>query len=120
MNVGRVSTQKHLPNLEAIHHATVDAKPRTPAHITEFCGNVGALIVDLLQLLQRWRRSLGLLTDWVVGHHSKPAATHRKHTHEPVLGRENVEIRFDKITVDMEIAKRVVFNVRLAFKVKSN
>ena len=81
-----------------------DAKPRTPAHITKFCGNVGALIVDLLQLLQRWRRSLGLLTDWVVGHHSKTATTHGKHTHEPELGRENVEIRFDKVTVDMEVA----------------
>src|ERR1700750_252824 len=104
MNMGGVSTQKHPPNLEAIHHATVDAKPRTPAHITEFCGNVGALIVDLLQLLQRWHRSLGLLTDLFFGNHSKPAPTYRKHTHEPVLGRENVEIRFDKITVDMEVA----------------
>ena len=102
--MGRVSTQKHSSNLKAIHHAAVDAKPRTPAHIAEFCRNLRALIVDLLQLLQRWPHSLGGLADWVVGHQSKTAATHRKKTYEPVHGRENVEIRFEKVTDDMEVA----------------
>src|SRR5260370_12976718 len=68
MNMGRVSTQKHSPSLKAIHHAAVDAKPRTPAHITEFCRSVGALIVDLLELLQRWLRFLRRLADLVAGH----------------------------------------------------
>src|SRR5260370_30183642 len=120
MNMGRVSTEKHSPSLKVIHHAAVDAKPRTPAHVTEFCRNVGALIVDLLKLVQRWPRSLGLLADRVVGHHSKTAATHGKHTHEPVRGRENVEIRLGKVTIYMEVAQGVDFNVRFAFEVKSD
>jgi hypothetical protein len=37
-----------------------------------------------------------------------------------VLGRENVEIRFDKVTVDMEVAQGVGFNVRFALEVNSN
>jgi hypothetical protein len=46
-----------------------------------------------------------LLANWVIGHHSKTPATHGKHAHEPVLGRENVEIGFDKVvTIDMEVA----------------
>jgi hypothetical protein len=60
------------------------------------------------------------LADWVVGHQSKTPATHRKKTYEPVRGRENVEIRHDKVTIDMEVAQDVILNVRLAFKVKSN
>jgi hypothetical protein len=40
MNVGRVSTQKNSPNLKPIHHPAVDAKPRTPAHVTKSRRNV--------------------------------------------------------------------------------
>ena len=31
-----------------------------------------------------------------------------------------MEIRFDEVTVDMEVAKRVILNERFAYEVKSN
>lgn len=40
MDMGRVSTQKHSPNLKAIDHAAVDAKPGTPAHVMKSCRDV--------------------------------------------------------------------------------
>ena len=67
MDVRRVSAEEYAADAQAVDHAAVDAEPAAPAHVMKTGGDVRALIIDLLYLLERRGRIFAWLAQRIAG-----------------------------------------------------